>query len=124
MLVVSSVSEAAGIHAFLGAFLVGIALADARATQDEAHEALGRFVLSFAPINFVAMGMAANFIEHFDPLLVAIVLVVACLSKVDRLHGTRDLADGGPGDAMAARRETLVIASVSVLPRRHRHRDR
>ena len=66
MLVVSSVSEAAGIHAFLGAFLVGIALADARATQDEAHEAIGRFVLSFAPINFVAMGMAANFIEHFD----------------------------------------------------------
>jgi Kef-type K+ transport system membrane component KefB len=82
VLLVSAASEATGIHAFLGAFLVGVALADARATQDEAHEALGRFVLSFAPIYFVSMGMSTDFGAHFDPLLVGVILAAACVSKV------------------------------------------
>jgi Kef-type K+ transport system membrane component KefB len=104
VLVVSSVSEAAGIHAFLGAFLVGIALADAKATQDEAHEAIGRFVLSFAPIYFVSMGMSANFIEHFDPVLAGLVLAVACVSKVGAV------VLGAWAGGMSIGRETWAVA--------------
>ena len=104
VLTVSSVSEAAGIHAFLGAFLVGIALADAKATQDEAHEAIGRFVLSFAPIYFVSMGMSTDFIAHFDPLLVGLVLVVACASKVGAV------LLGAWAGGMPVNRETLAVA--------------
>jgi Kef-type K+ transport system membrane component KefB len=104
VLTVSSVSEAAGIHAFLGAFLVGIALADAKATQDEAHEAIGRFVLSFAPIYFVSMGMSTDFIAHFDPVLVGLVLVVACASKVGAV------LLGAWAGGMVVNRETLAVA--------------
>lgn len=101
---VASVSEAAGIHAFLGAFLVGIALADARATQDEAHEAIGRFVLSFAPIYFVSMGMSTDFIAHFDPLLVGLIFVVACASKVG------SVVLGAAAAGMPISRETWAVA--------------
>ena len=104
VLVVSSVSEAAGVHAFLGAFLVGIALADAKATQDEAHEAIGRFVLSFAPIYFVSTGMSADFLAHFDPALVGLVFLVACVSKVG------SVVLGAAAGGMPIGRETWAVA--------------
>jgi Kef-type K+ transport system membrane component KefB len=82
VLLASSASEALGIHAFLGAFLMGVGLGDSRESHKDAHDAIAAFVMSFAPIYFISLGMSANFITGFDPLLVAIVLVVACISKV------------------------------------------
>jgi Kef-type K+ transport system membrane component KefB len=84
VLLASSASEAIGVHAFLGAFLMGAALGEARDTHrhQDAHDVIGQFVTSFAPIFFVSMGMATNFVTAFDPLLVALILVVACVSKV------------------------------------------
>jgi K+:H+ antiporter len=82
VLVASSASEALGIHAFLGAFLVGVALGEGREAHKEAHEVIGQFVLSFAPIFFISMGMSTNFITNFDPLLVVVILVMACVTKV------------------------------------------
>jgi Kef-type K+ transport system membrane component KefB len=82
VLVASAASEALGVHAFLGAFLVGVALGDDKTTTNEAHDVIGHFVLSFAPIFFISMGMSANFITNFDLLLVAVVFVVACVSKI------------------------------------------
>jgi Kef-type K+ transport system membrane component KefB len=82
VLLVSSASEALGVPAFLGAFLIGVALGDASERQRAAHHVIGQVVTSFAPIYFVSMGMATNFIANFDPVLVALILVVACISKV------------------------------------------
>ena len=83
ILVAGSISEALGIHAFLGAFLVGAALAGNDTEKNEAHQVISHFVLSFfAPIYFVSMGMTTNFISHFDGILVLIILVVACISKI------------------------------------------
>jgi Kef-type K+ transport system membrane component KefB len=83
ILIAGSISEALGIHAFLGAFLLGVALGGHDKERNEAHEVIAQFVLSFfVPIYFVSMGMSANFITHFDWLLVAIILVVACVSKI------------------------------------------
>ena len=82
VLLASSASEALGVHAFLGAFLIGAALGDTRDHHKDAHDVIGSFVTSFAPIFFISMGMSTNFIANFDALLVAIVLVAACLSKV------------------------------------------
>jgi Kef-type K+ transport system membrane component KefB len=83
ILVAGSMSEALGIHAFLGAFLVGAALAGNDEEKNEAHVVISHFVLSFfAPIYFVSMGMTTNFISHFDGTLVVLILVVACVSKV------------------------------------------
>ena len=84
VLVAAGISEHLGIHAFLGAFLVGVALGGKDdEQQEEAHRAIGHFVLSFfAPIYFISMGMATNFIRHFDALLAATIFAAACVSKV------------------------------------------
>ena len=83
ILVAGSISEGLGIHAFLGAFLLGAALGGHDKERNEAHEVIGHFVMSFfVPIYFVSMGMSANFITNFDWLLVGIILIVACVSKV------------------------------------------
>ena len=82
VLLASSASEALGVHAFLGAFLLGTALGHARDEQKEAHDVIGSFVMSFAPIYFISMGMTTNFITNFDLVLVLLMLVVACVSKV------------------------------------------
>jgi Kef-type K+ transport system membrane component KefB len=83
ILVAGSISEGLGIHAFLGAFLVGAALGGNDREKNEAHDVIAHFVLSFfAPIYFVSMGMTTNFVTNFDWALVAIILVVACISKI------------------------------------------
>lgn len=83
VMLAGSASEALGIHAFLGAFLVGVALSGGDARQREAHDVVGRFVMSFfAPIYFISMGMSANFIANFDLALVTLIFVVACVTKV------------------------------------------
>jgi Kef-type K+ transport system membrane component KefB len=83
ILLVGSVAEALGINAFLGAFLVGAALGGHANENDAPYQAMSQFVLSFfAPIYFVSMGLNANFITHFDAALVALVFVVACVSKI------------------------------------------
>jgi Kef-type K+ transport system membrane component KefB len=82
VLLVSSAFEAVGVPAFLGAFLIGVALGDASEQQREAHHVIGQIVTSLAPIYFVSMGMSTNFVANFDPVLVAVILVVACISKI------------------------------------------
>jgi Kef-type K+ transport system membrane component KefB len=82
VLMASSASEALGVHAFLGAFLIGAALGEARDQHKDAHDVIGQFVSSFAPIYFVSMGMTTNFVANFDALLVALILGVACISKI------------------------------------------
>jgi len=83
VLLAGSASEALGVHAFLGAFLVGVALGGAGGERSEARSAVGHFVMSFfAPLYFVSMGMSANFVAHFDAALIALVLAAACASKI------------------------------------------
>jgi Kef-type K+ transport system membrane component KefB len=83
ILVAGSLSEWLGVHAFLGAFLVGAALGGDNAEENEAHEIMSHFVLSFfAPIYFVSMGMTVNFIANFDVTLVVLIIGVGCASKL------------------------------------------
>lgn len=83
ILVAGTIAEGLGIHAFLGAFLVGIALNGNGEERDEAHNVISHFVLSFfAPIYFVSMGMTTNFITNFDGVFVLLLLVIASVAKV------------------------------------------
>ena len=83
ILVAGSIAEALGIHAFLGAFLMGAALGGHDRENAEAHEVITHFVMSFfAPLYFVSIGMTTNFLANFDAVLVALILVVACVSKI------------------------------------------
>jgi Kef-type K+ transport system membrane component KefB len=83
ILVVSSIAEVLGIHAFLGAFLAGVGLAGDDAEHRAAHEIVGQFALSFfAPIYFVSIGLTVNFATHFDFWMVFVILVAALASKM------------------------------------------
>lgn len=121
ILVAASVSEAIGIHAFLGAFLVGAALGGHDAEHEEAHDVIARFSLSFfAPIYFISMGMTANFITSFDLGLVLVITVVAITSKLGAvLVGARlagmpiDRDAWAVGFGLNARGATgIILASV------------
>ena len=90
VLLVSLAAEKLGVHAFLGAFLAGLALS---ANQDpgpgeagaseEARQAISTFIMSFfAPLYFVSIGLTTNFLANFDTRLVILILAVACASKI------------------------------------------
>lgn len=83
VLISASVSEALGVHAFLGAFLIGAALSGTSDEQHEAHRLITGFALSFfAPIYFISMGMTTNYITNFDGLLVLLIVAVAVATKL------------------------------------------
>lgn len=84
VLVVSATSEAIGVQAFLGAFLAGVAFsgvasgAGATGQKSLTHVAIGYF----APLFFVSMALRTNFIESFNPVLVATVIGFALAAKL------------------------------------------
>lgn len=83
ILLAATCAEAIGIHAVFGAFLVGLAFSQNLKKRDEAHEMVYQFVMCFfAPLYFVSIGLKANFVESFDPVLVLVVLLIACIGKV------------------------------------------
>ena len=83
VLVAASITEGLGIHAFLGAFLIGAALGGQGDEHQEAHDVITQFALGFfAPIYFISMGMTTNYVTNFDWGLVLVILVVALVSKL------------------------------------------
>ncbi len=76
-------SEHLGLHSFLGAFVVGIALADVHRKYPRPFEVIGDFSYAvFTPVFFVSMAIGADFIAGFDLWLVALVTAVAFLGKI------------------------------------------
>jgi Kef-type K+ transport system membrane component KefB len=73
---------AAGVsaHVSLGALLVGLA---ASRLGWPAFEPLRRLVHGlFSPLYFAAVGLGLDLTAHFDPVLVAVVFLIACLGKL------------------------------------------
>ena len=123
ILLAAAVSEWLGLHAFLGAFLVGAALGDNGEEKNEAREVITHFVLSFfAPIYFVSMGLNANFVTNFDGVLVLVIVTAACVSKLGavllavRLAGMPlDRRAWAIGFGLNARGATgIILASVGL----------
>jgi len=76
-------SEYLGLHSFLGAFVVGIALADVYQEHPKPFEIIGDFSYAvFTPIFFVSMAIAADFVKGFDLWLVALITAVAFIGKI------------------------------------------
>ena len=76
-------SEYLGLHSFLGAFVVGIALAEVYQVHPKPFEIIGDFSYAvFTPIFFVSMAIAADFVKGFDLWLVVLITVVAFIGKI------------------------------------------
>jgi len=79
----AAATEAIGIHAIFGAFLVGIAVGDSTHMRAQTRMVLHQFVTYvFAPIFFVSIGLEADFLQHFNLPLVLGVLAVAFVGKL------------------------------------------
>ncbi len=76
-------TERIGLHAILGAFIMGIAFGDSVHLHEKAREIIHQFITNiFAPLFFLTLGLKVNFIQNFDVTLVAIVLFLAVFCKV------------------------------------------
>jgi len=84
VLLSAAAAEWLELHAFLGPFVVGIAMMPpADDADDEACAAIRRFAHGFfAPLYFVSLGLTTDFARHFAWPLVAAVTVVATASKI------------------------------------------
>lgn len=79
----ASFTQWIGIHGIFGAFIAGVIIGDSSHLREQTRNTLNQFIsFFFAPIFFASIGLHVDFVAHFDPLLVAVVLVVACVGKV------------------------------------------
>jgi Kef-type K+ transport system membrane component KefB len=118
----AAASEALGIHAFLGPFFLGIALSSTAKEHLKAYDVIHQFAMGFfVPIYFVSMGLTANFITSFEPILVLVILLTACLSKTlsayagARLGGFANRTSWAIGCGMNARGAIgIILAGIGL----------
>lgn len=78
----AAATEWIGVHAIFGAFIVGIAIGDSDHLEQRTRGTIEQFIAAvFAPIFFASIGLKVDFVANFDPALVAIILVVACVGE-------------------------------------------
>ncbi|MBZ0200101.1 MAG: cation:proton antiporter [Ignavibacteriaceae bacterium] len=81
--IAAAFTEYIGVHAILGAFIMGIAIGDSAHLKEETREIIHQFVTNiFAPLFFVSIGLRVNFITNFNFAIVAILLILAFTGKV------------------------------------------
>jgi Kef-type K+ transport system membrane component KefB len=122
VLLCGAASDYLGLHAFLGPFLLGLALAPSIEQKHEAYAVIHHVALSFfVPVYFVSIALEVNFAARFDLLLVVTVLVAASLSKVLSVFGAARASGADRRTAWAiacgmnARGATgIILASVGL----------
>jgi len=115
-------TEYIGIHAVFGAFIVGVAVGDSEHFSERAKEIVHQFINNiFAPLFFVSIGLRVNFITNFDPVLTAIIIVIAFAGKIigsglgTRLGGFTWRESFAAGFGMNARGAMEIILGIVAL---------
>jgi Kef-type K+ transport system membrane component KefB/mannitol/fructose-specific phosphotransferase system IIA component len=79
----AAITQAIGLHAILGGFVVGLAVGGSRRINERTRMAIEDFVINiFAPVFFASIGLRVDFVAAFDFRLVALTLVLATLPKL------------------------------------------
>ncbi len=79
----AALTEAIGIHAIFGAFILGVTIGDTAHLTERTREIVHQFVTNiFAPLFFVSIGLRVNFVTNFDPVLVTLIVVIASVGKL------------------------------------------
>ena len=79
----ASFTEWLGVHAIFGAFMLGVALGDSSHLRKRTRTTLEQFIgFIFAPLFFASLGLHIDFLAHFDPLLCAVIFVIATVGKI------------------------------------------
>ncbi len=79
----AAVTEALGVRAVFGAFLVGVAISDSEYFTEAHKQVLHQFTINvLAPLFFASVGLRLNFISNFNLEIVVLILVIAFLAKL------------------------------------------
>jgi Kef-type K+ transport system membrane component KefB/mannitol/fructose-specific phosphotransferase system IIA component (Ntr-type) len=98
----AAATEALGIHAVFGGFVMGLAIGDSPRLREHTRHVLQDFVTSiFTPVFFATMALRYDFVASFDPVLVALVLGIACVAKVLGCAAGARLGGAGKREAFA-----------------------
>ncbi len=118
----AAITQWIGVHAIFGAFLVGVAVGDSSHLRERTRTIISEFVsFIFAPLFFASIGLRVNFAEHFDVVLVLLVLVIATIGKVvgcgvgGRVAGMPSREAWALGFGMNARGAMEIILGLLAL---------
>jgi Kef-type K+ transport system membrane component KefB/mannitol/fructose-specific phosphotransferase system IIA component (Ntr-type) len=82
-LVAASITQALGVHAVLGGFIMGVAIGDSSQLRERTRATIHDFVTSvFAPVFFASLGLRVDFFHAFDLRLCVLVFAIASVTKV------------------------------------------
>lgn len=114
-----AVTQALGIHAVFGAFVIGITVGEAKRLKERTRVVIHQFVTNiFAPVFFASLGLKVDFIRSFDLRLCALVLIIATAAKVlgcslgARLGGLRWRESAAVGFGLNARGAMEIILAL------------
>lgn len=79
----ATATQAIGIHAVLGGFIVGVAIGDSPRLRERTRQTIHQFVTNvFAPVFFASVALRVDFIAQFDFVLCLAVFLVATIGKL------------------------------------------
>lgn len=79
----ASLTQAIGIHAVLGGFIVGVMVGDSPRLRERTRQTIQQFVTNvFAPVFFASVALRVDFLASFDVVLCLVVFVIASVAKV------------------------------------------
>ncbi len=117
----AATTQAIGLHAIFGGFIVGLTVGRSSRINERTRVAIEDFVLNvFAPVFFASIGLRVDFVAAFDLRLTALVLLLATLPKLlgctvgARLGGLRWRQAAAVGFGMNARGAMgIVLADLA-----------
>jgi Kef-type K+ transport system membrane component KefB len=102
LLVLAGAASAAalGIQPMFGAFLAGVTVAGQDGETSLCASCRGFALAFFLPLYFGSVGLKLDLVRHFDPVLTAGVLALACLVKIASVYAGARLAGEPPAPAV------------------------
>ena len=79
----ASITQAIGIHAVLGGFIVGVTVGGSPKLRERTRQTIQQFVTNvFAPVFFASVALRVDFLANFDVVLCLVIFAVASVAKV------------------------------------------
>ena len=121
-LIGGTITQAIGIHAVLGGFIIGVSIGDSPRLRERTRTTIHDFVTNiFAPVFFASLGLKVDFLHAFDLRLCVLVFVIASVAKVlgctvgARLGGLRWGEAAAVGFGLNARGAMeIILASLAL----------
>jgi Kef-type K+ transport system membrane component KefB/mannitol/fructose-specific phosphotransferase system IIA component (Ntr-type) len=98
----AAVTQALGMHAMFGGFVMGLAVGDSKRLREHTRHVLQEFVTHvFTPVFFATMALRVDFASAFDLRLILIIVGIACVAKIGGCAVGSRLAGAGWREALA-----------------------